>query len=265
MKNLEDEYKRFNQEETPDLWNRIEAGLTDKKAKPKKNIRTFKYASVCAAAVLLVILLPSLYFIGLHGRNYAADTAPENNMMPDAAGGAMNGAAADNSEFLSEADCSTQDGGQRNEEAADSVGQYEQETGERSEASASIVQDASSDTADKEQSGSDTASGGVAPAEEDKDGVSGTPEDPVSATEPPTNGGVEPEKAEAPLSGKMEVTDAEQKDGRTVYYLRTEDGRTVSAVFGEETGTELQTGETYLFTLKASGEEAWEYIIVAAE
>ncbi len=61
MKNLEDEYKRFNQEETPDLWNRIEAGLTDKKAKPKKNIRTFKYASVCAAAVLLAILLPSLY------------------------------------------------------------------------------------------------------------------------------------------------------------------------------------------------------------
>lgn len=265
MKNLEDEYKRFNQEETPDLWNRIEAGLTDKKAKPKKNIRTFKYASVCAAAVLLVILLPSLYFIGLHGRNYAADTAPENNMMPDAAGGAMNGAAADNSEFLNEADCGTQGGGQRNEEAADSVGQYEQETGDRSEASASIVQGANDDTADKEQSGSNTASGGVAPAEEDKDGVSGTPEDLVSATEPPTNGDVEPESAASPLSGKMEVTDTEQKDGRTVYYLRTEDGRTISAVFGEETGAELQTGETYRFTLKVSEEEAWEYVIVAAE
>ena len=150
MKNLEDEYKRFNQEETPDLWNRIEAGLTDKKAKPKKNIFTFKYTSVCAAAVLLVILLPSLYFIGLHGRNYAADTAPENNMMSNATGGAMNGAAADNSEFLCEADCSAQDGGQWNEEAADSVEQYEQETGERSEASASIAQDASSDMAGAE-------------------------------------------------------------------------------------------------------------------
>lgn len=265
MKNLEDEYKRFNQEETPDLWNRIEAGLTDKKAKPKKNIFTFKYASVCAAAVLLVILLPSLYFIGLHGRNYAADTAPQNNMMPDAAGGAMSGAAADNSEFLYEADCSAQDDGQRSEEAADSVGQYEQETGERSEASASIVQDANSDTADKKQNESNTASGGLSPVEEDQDGVAGAPEDVVSATEPPTNGGVEPEFAVTPLSGKMEVTDAEQKDGRIVYYLRTEDGRTVSAVFGEETGTELQTGETYLFTLKASGEEAWEYVIETAE
>lgn len=265
MKNLEDEYKRFNQEETPDLWNRIEAGLTDKKAKPKKNIFTFKYTSVCAAAVLLVILLPSLYFIGLHGRNYAADTAPENNMMSNATGGAMNGAAADNSEFLCEADCSAQDGGQWNEEAADSVEQYEQETGERSEASASIAQDASSDMADKEQSGSNTASGGIAPAEEDKDGVSGTPEDLVSATEQLTNGGVEPENAAAPLSGKMEVTAAEQKDGRTVYYLCTEDGRTVTAAFGEETVTELQAGETYLFTLKASGEEAWEYVIEAAE
>lgn len=265
MKNLEDEYKRFSQEETPDLWNRIEAGLTDKKAKPKKNIFTFKYASVCAAAVLLVILLPSLYFIALHGRNFAADTAPQNNMMSGTAGGGMNGAAADNSEFLCDADYGTQDDGQRSEEAADSVGKYEQETGERSEASAGIVQDANNDTADKEQSGGNTASGGVAPAEEDRDGVSGTPEDLVSATEPPTNGGVEPETAAAPLSGKMEVTDAEQKDGRTVYYLRTEDGRTISAVFGEETGTELQTGETYRFTLKASGEEAWEYIIETAE
>lgn len=265
MKNLEDEYKRFNQEETPDLWNRIEAGLTDKKAKPKKNIFTFKYASVCAAAVLLVILLPSLYFMGLHGRNYAADTAPQNNMLPDAAGGGMNGAAAENSDFLCEADCSTQDDGQRSEEIADSVGQCYPETAERSEASASIVQDANSDTADKEQNGSNTASAGTSPAEEDKDGVSGTPEDLVSATEPPTNGGAETENAAAPLSCKMEVTDAEQKDGRTVYYLRTEDGRTVSAVFGEETGTELQTGETYLFTLKASGEEAWEYVIETAE
>ena len=63
----------------------------------------------------------------------------------------------------------------------------------------------------------------------------------------------------------MEVTAAEQKDGRTVYYLCTEDGRTVTAAFGEETVTELQAGETYLFTLKASGEEAWEYVIEAAE
>ena len=117
----------------------------------------------------------------------------------------------------------------------------------------------------QEQSGSNTASGGIAPAEEDKDGVSGTPEDLVSATEQLTNGGVEPENAAAPLSGKMEVTAAEQKDGRTVYYLCTEDGRTVTAAFGEETVTELQAGETYLFTLKASGEEAWEYVIEAAE
>lgn len=237
MKNLEDEYKRFNQEETPDLWNRIEAGLTDKKVKPKKNIFTFKYASVCAAAVLLVVLLPSLYFMGLRGRNQSADTAPQNNMMPDhnmsdAAGGGMTGAAAEDSGFLCEAeDGSAQDDGQRSEEAADSAGRGEPETAERNEASASIMQDA------------------------------------ASATEPPTSDGIPQETVSTAeqLSGKMEVTDMEQKDGRIVYYLRTEDGRLVSAVLEEGIGAELQTGETYLFTLNVSAEAAWEYVIEAAE
>lgn len=244
MKNLEDEYKRFHQEETPDLWNRIEAGLTDKKAKSKKNIFTFKYASVCAAAVLLAILLPSLYFVGMHGRNQAADTAPQNNMMfdnnrmPEAAGGSMNGAAAENSDVQYVMDSSAQDDVQGSEGSA-AAGQCEPETSERSEASGSITQDVND-----------------AAAEED-----------INEMEPPTGDALpqETEKTATPLSGKMEVTDTEQKDGRTVYYLRTEDGQTVSAVSGEGIETVLQIGETYLFTLKVSEEQDWEYVIEAAE
>ena len=243
MKNLEDEYKRFHQEETPDLWNRIEAGLTDKKAKPKKNIFTFKYASVCAAAVLFVMLLSGLYFAGMRGRNQAADTAPQDNMMsdnnrmPEAAGGSMNGAAAEDSDMQYVMDSSAQDDVQSSEGSA-AAGQCEPETSERSEASCSIMQD-----------GEDAA------------------EEIINATEPPTGDALpqETEKAATPLSGIMEVTDTEQKDGRTVYYLRTEDGQTVSAVSGEGVETVLQIGETYLFTLKASEEQDWEYVIEAAE
>ena len=258
MKNLEDEYKRFNQEETPDLWNRIEAGLTDKKAKPKKNIFTFKYASVCAAAVLLALLLPSLYFMGLRGRNQAADTAPQNNMMPDdnrmpyAAGGSMNGAAAEDNDFLCEAeDGSAQEDGQMGDENADAAEQGEPETAERNEASGSIMQDANDTAEDMGQSG-------------DKDSA---PEENVSAAEPQVSGVIPPEteNTAAQISGKMEVTDTEQKDGRMVYYLRMEDGRTVSAVLDERIEAELQTGKTYQFALKMSGEAAWEYVIEAAE
>lgn len=244
MKNLEDEYKRFLQEETPDLWNRIEAGLTDKKVKSKKNIFTFKYASVCAAAVLFAILLSGLYFAGMRGRNQAADTAPQNNMMsdnnqmPEAAGGSVTGSAAENSDVQYAMDSSAQDDGQNGEELA-ADGQCESETSERSEASGSITQDADD-----------------AAAEEN-----------INEMEPPTDNVLpqETEKTATPLSGKMEVTDTEQKDGRTVYYLRTEDGQTVSAVSGEGVETVLQIGETYLFTLKASEEQDWEYVIEAAE
>lgn len=244
MKNLEDEYKRFHQEETPDLWNRIEAGLTDKKGKPKKHIFTFKYASVCAAAVLFVILLSGLYFAGMRGRNQAADTAPQNNMMsdnnkmPEAAGGSVTGSAAENSDVQYAMDSSTQDDGQNSEEIA-AAGQCEQEKSEQNEVSGSITQDADD-----------------AAAEED-----------IRATEPPTGDALpqETENAATLLSGKMEVTDKEQKEGRTVYYLRTEDGQTVSAVSGEGVETVLQIGETYLLTLKASEEQDWEYVIEAAE
>lgn len=244
MKNLEDEYKRFLQEETPDLWNRIEAGLTDKKAKPKKNIFTFKYASVCAAAVLFAILLSGLYFAGMRGRNQAADTAPQNNMMsdnnkmPEAAGGSVTGSAAENNDVQYAMDSSAQNDGQNGEEIA-ADGQCESETSERSEASGSITQDADD-----------------AAAEEN-----------INEMEPSTDNVLpqETEKTATPLSGKMEVTDTEQKDGRTVYYLRTEDGQTVSAVSGEGVETVLQIGETYLFTLKASEEQDWEYVIETAE
>lgn len=37
MKNLKEEYKKSQQEEMPDLWNKIEAGLPEKRQKSKKS------------------------------------------------------------------------------------------------------------------------------------------------------------------------------------------------------------------------------------
>lgn len=213
MKNLEDEYKRFHQEETPDLWNRIEAGLTDKKAKPKKNIFTFKYASVCAAVVLLVVLLPGIYFLGRNSRN-AADMAPQ-NMAADTVDGDGDGKDAAG-------------GGDRNSAPA---------SGFESEAESS-------------------ASDGIADSAESTDSAEGCE---VGAANIP----METQKEQP--SGEMEVADTEQQDGCTVYYLRTKDGQIVSAIPAEGLNTRLQIGKTYLFTLRASEKEAWEYVIEAAE
>lgn len=59
MKNLENEYKKSQQETVPDLWNRIEAGLPPKKKKlPIAKITPI--LGVCAAAVLCIILVPGL-------------------------------------------------------------------------------------------------------------------------------------------------------------------------------------------------------------
>lgn len=276
MKNLEDEYKRFSQEETPDLWNRIEAGLTDKKAKPKKNIFTFRYASACAAAVLLAVLLPGIYFFGMHGRKADNGAAPQNMASADTAGG--NGedrnAQTQSVNSLYEAEDDAQEDGQENEADACSAERYEPETAGRSESQSGFVQDtsdeligqdktddAAQDDVSVKEGSSETPSATATPAEgSNSDAPVG------NASEEGKNGGAQTvADSSAQLSGKMEVTDTEQKSGRTVYYLRTEEGEVVSAVSDEGLTMIFETGEAYLFTLKRADESGWEYVIEAAE
>lgn len=57
MKNLEEAYKKSQQEELPDLWNRIEAGLPEKKKKKSILLSVLPYCSVAAAALLLAVLV----------------------------------------------------------------------------------------------------------------------------------------------------------------------------------------------------------------
>lgn len=89
MKNLENEYRKMIQQETPDLWNRIEAGLTEKKeitetaeitettdaeeksAVIKRSvwIRAVRYSGIAAACLCGVIIIPAIALSLLTGES----------------------------------------------------------------------------------------------------------------------------------------------------------------------------------------------------
>ena len=72
---FEDAYKEFAAADVPDLWDRIEAGLTEKSAPviadPKKpaKIVTFmkRYATTAAALVCVAVLIPAIMLVGKFG------------------------------------------------------------------------------------------------------------------------------------------------------------------------------------------------------
>lgn len=89
-KNFEEEYKALANEELPDLWNRIEAGLTPKNTalleekadkqiiKGKKVISFFyKYRTAVAAAVCAVVIIPAVIVLGRTGRSKSWESADE--------------------------------------------------------------------------------------------------------------------------------------------------------------------------------------------
>ena len=62
MKKLDEEYKKACAEETPDLWNRIEAGLPPKTEQTQAAIRKVwvRYGAFVAAAVMVLVTVPGL-------------------------------------------------------------------------------------------------------------------------------------------------------------------------------------------------------------
>lgn len=86
MKNFEKEYREMIQEEMPDLWGRIEAGLVEKgqpeqkqeqKEKKKMNIncRWLKYSGWAAACLCGVIVLPAIVMTMRNGGSKATGEA----------------------------------------------------------------------------------------------------------------------------------------------------------------------------------------------
>ena len=75
MKNLEDEYRKSQQESIPLLWDRIEKKLPEKKKK-KKIVFFSPYLGICAAAVLLFLLVPNLFHL-VEGSSLSESTPQE--------------------------------------------------------------------------------------------------------------------------------------------------------------------------------------------
>mgnify|MGYP001127800906 CR=1 FL=1 len=63
MKNLEEEYKKSQQEKTPDLWEKIEAALPEKK-KFQGRKRLVRYMGLAAAALFICVLIPVIRNLG---------------------------------------------------------------------------------------------------------------------------------------------------------------------------------------------------------
>lgn len=74
MQNLEEAYKKSIQEETPDLWARIEEKLPEKKKK-RKIVSITRYIGVAAAALFLCLLIPGMLRIA--GGKKSADSSAE--------------------------------------------------------------------------------------------------------------------------------------------------------------------------------------------
>ncbi len=86
MKKLDEEYKKACAEETPDLWNRIEAGLpqkTEQTAKAGTGTQTqaairkvwMRYGAFVAAAVMVLVTVPGLLRM-TQAKNTADNAAP---------------------------------------------------------------------------------------------------------------------------------------------------------------------------------------------
>ena len=90
-KNFAEEYKALAEEELPDLWNRIEAGLTPKTTAPAENSQSSKgkvitffrrYRTVVAAAVCVLVILPAIAVIGRTGQKNSSGEAARDSAAP---------------------------------------------------------------------------------------------------------------------------------------------------------------------------------------
>ncbi|MCM1088975.1 MAG: hypothetical protein NC419_12530 [Muribaculaceae bacterium] len=85
-RDFEQEFKRWKQSETPDLWGRIEAGLSEK---PIRKTAWHKWGTLAAACLVAVIVFPTLSFMMKRSGNKSG----ESNMMTDYSAGEANTAA----------------------------------------------------------------------------------------------------------------------------------------------------------------------------
>lgn len=251
MRNLEAEYRKSQQEETPDLWNRIESALPEKKLvkavrptfvpdgndtsaqKSKKIYKFARFTKAAAAVLIMALIIPGAWVL----MNRATDVAESDTAAMDTA--AMDNAAMD-----------TADAGVADMNAASEGAMAGDTTG------GGVV------TMD-----SDGASNGYSYEESGADSVgSGEPAELQADTESIAELKSAPEICEEMTLESIEKEESDGQAGQeTIYRLRTAEGEVLVTILSQDISTVLTSGNTYRFTLEAVSGEAWEYQIVNVE
>lgn len=228
MKNLEEEYKKSRQEETPDLWNRIETHLSEKK---KKRIYRVRYLGFAAAALFCAVLIPGFWYL----QNNDGRSGLEQAQMND----------AETAEGSSAQDSNVQDSN----------------AGESNAINSGLPESALAEESPKEDLQTDLAAG-EALAEETHSGTDSQAEG--NMQEMPL--GMQEETAEGIRQIHVKVAAVTETEGQEVYILLTEDEEEIRAVCSEELlEPVLEEGGSYLLTLRKEKEKDWDYRIEKAE
>ena len=233
MKNLETEYKKLVSVEMPDLWDRIEKNLPEKKPYNKKKPISFvsvtKYMGVAAAALFLVLLIPGVLQLR-KGDTAKSETVTE--CAPD-----MFDAEMPDQTIMESAD--TMMDGSPDSAAADADSQLGV-TGEDAPENA-VTESATTENAT-------TESDSIAEVEsETLEVITGE----FNVTEVITENAV----TVYVLRGKDVQTDN----------LQISDLQEIRAVMADDVQLTLEAGASYSLTLTPVQGEAWEYCISATE
>lgn len=275
MKNLETEYRNSQQEKTPDLWNRIEAALPEKapsvpvQASKKKIIRFTRFAKAAAAILVLALVVPGAWFLMTQGKNGAQNDCA--SAMDTAGNSASMDMTADYEPPAADAAAPEEI---LNDAASESV---QNEKPQFDTTMDSAMQEVGADTENSGMMSGQTDGGTMAEDITDEESLSD------AAGQSPMEDSLQAETVPVEESVFMTVDEIVRDHGRTFYYLSDESGTIYIAVWeiadlntenigadetgaeGETISQELQTGESYYFTLQEAVGKDWDYEICDIE
>ena len=236
MQNLEKEYKSYHNEPMPDLWNRIEAGLTDKDAlKVRRRNKIMRYMPMAAAVLVLVVVSP-----GAISLTQTAESATD-SCAPDMA-----------VPWESHNDMAIEESVTETEESFTFV------TGSTAEKDMDSMEDAEESVTFADGMAPETSAGFADGTEAGGTVANGTVADEECKLEAESDTAVGAEC----LEGYFTVLSMRKADGLNIYELSDETGNVLSGLCPED--IILKEGESYEMLLKCVAGENWDYVIEKA-
>lgn len=213
-KNFEEEYKALANEELPDLWDRIEAGLTPKttalaEEEKKEQIAgqgkvfsfLYKYRTVAVAALCMIVILPAVIVLGRARSGGSKSWEGVNESAPMAADTTADEGWDEASAIAEE---SAEEAGEVSEDAANEApaeaGGTSQEEMLPDEGAAS---GAAADTFSRTEHGRNEDAGAALPADMASDDAEKKMEDKVSELSDPVQGEAKKETAEMEAAARI--------------------------------------------------------------